>query len=128
MAWKHLLWIALGGSLGSVSRFYGQKFFGLWLGQDFPMGTLIVNIAGCLLIGVFYDLSSRIAAFNPEFRLLLMTGFCGGFTTFSAFGLESMALIQQQKITAALLYATISVVAGIGATFSGYWVSRNFFN
>lgn len=118
----------MGGSLGSVARFLGQKYFGMWLGQEFPVGTLLVNLLGCLLIGIFYDLSSRIAAFNPEIRLFLMTGFCGGFTTFSAFSLESMGLIQQQKAVAALVYATLSVLAGLGATFSGYWISRNLFN
>ena len=124
---KQLLWIALGGSAGSVLRFLGQKYVGQWLGDHFPFGTLFINITGCLLIGIFYDISSRHNTFTPELRLLLMTGFCGGFTTFSAFSLESLSLLQQDRLGAVLAYTLISVVSGLLAVWVGYWISRAVF-
>lgn len=124
---RQLLWIALGGSIGSILRFLSQKWAGQLLGEHFPFGTLVVNIAGCLLIGIFYDLSVRHSSFSPDLRLLLMTGFCGGFTTFSAFSLENMALLQQERYAAVIAYTGISVAAGLLAVWAGYWLSRILF-
>jgi fluoride exporter len=124
---KQLLWIALGGSAGSVLRFLSQKYAGQWLGEHFPFGTLLVNITGCLLIGIFYDISSRQDTFTPELRLLLMTGFCGGFTTFSAFSLESLAMLQQDRLGAVITYTLLSVASGLLAVWAGYWISRSVF-
>ena len=124
---RQLLFIALGGSIGSIARFLSQKWAGHLLGEHFPFGTLVVNIAGCLLIGIFYDLSVRHSSFSPDLRLLLMTGFCGGFTTFSAFSLENMALLQQERYAAVIVYTGISVAAGLVAVWAGYWLSRILF-
>lgn len=124
---RQLLFIALGGSIGSIARFLSQKWAGHLLGEHFPFGTLVVNIAGCLLIGIFYDLSVRHSNFSPDLRLLLMTGFCGGFTTFSAFSLENMALLQQERYAAVIVYTGISVAAGLLAVLAGYWLSRILF-
>lgn len=124
---RQLLWIAIGGSLGSILRFLSQKWTGQWLGEHFPFGTLLVNLAGCLLIGIFYDLSARHSSFSPDLRLFLMTGFCGGFTTFSAFSLENMALLQQERYAAVIAYTGISVAFGLFAVWAGYWLSRILF-
>lgn len=124
---KQLLWIALGGSAGSVLRFLSQKYVGQWLGEHFPFGTLLVNITGCLLIGIFYDISARHNTFTPELRLLLMTGFCGGFTTFSAFSLESLTLLQQDRLGAVIAYTLLSVASGLLAVWAGSWISRSVF-
>lgn len=122
--WKAILWVALGGSAGSVFRFLGQKWISTSWGAAFPLGTLIVNCCGCFIIGLFFGWSSRWSGFEPALKLLLMTGFCGGFTTFSAFTLESMGLIQQGKLFYVLLYVSGSVIFGIGFTFLGLWVTR----
>jgi CrcB protein len=122
MLWKQILLVALGGSAGSVARFLCNKFISN--SSAFPTVTLIINISGCLLIGILYGISTRQNYFTPELRLLLMTGFCGGFTTFSAFTLEGMTLIQQQRVLLFLLYFAASVVIGLAATFFGYWITQ----
>jgi len=122
MLWKHILLVALGGSVGSVTRFLCNKLISN--SSAFPAATLIINISGCLLIGILYGISTKQNYFTPELRLLLMTGFCGGFTTFSAFTLEGMNLIQQQRVLLFLLYFALSVVIGLGATFFGYWITQ----
>ncbi len=123
MLWKNILLVALGGSLGSVARYLSHKYISSFSSHPFPTGTLLVNIIGCLLIGVFYGLSVKQNFLNPELRLLLMTGFCGGFTTFSAFTLEGMNLLHQQRVFLFLLYFAASVFIGLAATFLGYWIT-----
>ena len=125
MTVKSLLWIALGGGLGSVARFIGYKLTTPTSPADFPWGTLWVNLLGCLLIGIFSQLSSRSYTYPGELWLFLMTGLCGGFTTFSAFSLESLSLLQQQRYLAVLTYLTVSVLGGISCTLAGYWISRS---
>lgn len=126
MLWKNVLLVALGGALGSVARYLGHKFISTLSSHPFPLGTFIVNITGCLLIGVFYGLSVKHQYFTAEHRLLLMTGLCGGFTTFSAFTLEGMTLLQQQRVLIFLMYFALSIVVGLAATFAGYWMSAKF--
>ena len=123
MLWKNILLVALGGSLGSVARYLSHKYISSLSSHPFPTGTLLVNIIGCLLIGVFYGISVKQNYLTPEFRLLLMTGFCGGFTTFSAFTLEGMNLLQQQRVFLFLLYFAASVTIGLAATYLGYWIA-----
>lgn len=123
MLWKNILLVALGGSIGSVARYLGHKFISSISQGPFPLGTLLVNIIGCLLIGIFYGISIKQNYFTQEYRLLLMTGLCGGFTTFSAFTLEGMNLIQQQRVIVFLLYFALSIIIGLAATFAGYWIS-----
>ena len=124
MLWKNILLVALGGSLGSIARYLSSKYITSISSHPFPTGTLLVNIIGCLLIGLFYGLSVKQNYLTPEFRLLLMTGFCGGFTTFSAFTLEGMNLLHQQRVFLFLLYFAASVIIGLAATFLGYWITK----
>ena len=123
MLWKNILLVALGGSLGSVARYLSHKYITSFSSHPFPTGTFIINITGCLLIGVIYGLSVKHNYLTFELRLLLMTGFCGGFTTFSAFTLEGMGLLQQQRVFLFLLYFAASVFVGLAATFLGYWLT-----
>ena len=107
-------WVALGGAAGSMLRFGLQK----WGNGDFPLGTLLVNITGCFLIGLFWALWSNDA--NAQKQALLMTGFCGGFTTFSAFTLEGIQLLNNGRTAAFFIYTGCSIICGLGATFVGY--------
>ena len=113
---QQLLLVALGGAAGSVLRFLGQR-----IGNNliFPYGTLAVNIIGCLVMGILWGLFIKDQLHNTT-RLLLMTGFCGGFTTFSAFTHESIQMLVEQRWSAFLLYIVVSVAAGLLATFTGY--------
>jgi CrcB protein len=111
-----ILLVGIGGATGSILRFLCQRALPA---QGLPYGTLAVNVAGCLLIGILWGYASR-QALPDSGRLLLMTGFCGGFTTFSAFTYEGMAMLTDGRVGAFFLYAALSVGAGFGATFAGY--------
>jgi CrcB protein len=124
MLFKNLLLVGIGGALGSIARYLGQRFLSQVFPQSFPVGTFTVNIVGCFLIGVLYGLSNKHQYFTAEFRLLMMTGFCGGFTTFSAFTLEGMQLLNQQRFLIFTLYFVLSVLIGLMATFTGNWITE----
>ena len=117
---KQMLVVALGGALGSVARY---KFGGLVLHHtptwDFPMSTFCVNLIGCLVIGVIGGLVEHHDLFSSSVRLLLFTGILGGFTTFSAFGYETLFLLRRGLLHLALLYVLLSVLCGVMAVFGG---------
>jgi fluoride exporter len=110
-----LAWVALGGAAGSVLRYLCSRSLNT---LSFPLGTLLVNILGCLAIGLLWGLFTRHV--NEGLRLLLITGFCGGFTTFSTFTFEGIQLIQEARWTTFIVYTVISVAVGLAATFIGY--------
>jgi len=116
---KQLLIIGLGGGAGSMLRFAIQKLFNPQTAAAFPTGTLVVNIAGCFLIGILWSLFSKNISWSEDNRLLLMTGLCGGFTTFSAFTLEGIGLLKENKTTLFLIYVIASVIGGLLATLVG---------
>lgn len=116
---KNIVMVALGGSAGSVLRYLCQRWVYQFYPHPFPWGTLIVNVAGCFLIGVFYSMSEKSSVLTPEWRLLLTTGFCGGFTTFSAFAFENLTLLRSGDVTYFILYILISVVLGIASVLGG---------
>ncbi len=124
MVLKHILLVGLGGAVGSIARFLIQKYLHQQFPDPFPYGTFAVNVAGCFLIGLMYGLAANYALFSNEFRLLLMAGFCGGFTTFSAYTVESMALVDQQRYLTFFLYLFGSIAAGLAATFAGAWLTK----
>ena len=116
---RNFLIVGLGGAVGSMLRYGVQKFFQSQGGLVFPTGTLLVNIAGCFLIGILWSLVSRSLTWDDEMKLLLMTGFCGGFTTFSAFTLEGIGLLKENRTVLFVIYLTASVLGGLLATFIG---------
>lgn len=121
---KELLMIALGGGLGSVARYLCQRGMLLVLPGSFPVGTFVVNILGCLLIGIFWAVLGRSNDYAESTKLFLMTGICGGFTTFSAFTLEGVGLIREQKTGLFFLYTGLSVITGLLATWAGIKLMR----
>ncbi len=106
---KHLLLIGIGGFLGSVARYVIGNPFNT---PAFPYGTFMVNAFGCFLIGLVIGLDQRFGLGAP-WKLFLATGICGGFTTFSAFSVETLTLLQEQKIALALFYSGGSVLLGL---------------
>ena len=116
---KELLYIFLGGGLGSVLRYLIHLLInGRGAVQGFPWSTFTINIAGSLLIGIFYTLSSRFNLSN-EARLFLTVGLCGGFTTFSTFSNESLFLFKEGLYGTFALYVILSIVLGILAVLAG---------
>lgn len=121
---KNILLIALGGGIGSVARYLCQRWIGITYPHAFPFGTFAVNITGCLLIGIFWGLSFRSFAENESWKLFLMTGLCGGFTTFSAFSLEGIGLLKEQRIGLFFLYTGASLILCLLATYIGMKIFR----
>ena len=121
---KNFLIVGLGGGAGSMLRYAVQKFFQVQSATAFPTGTLLVNIAGCFLIGILWSMVSRSLTWNEEMKLLLMTGFCGGFTTFSAFTLEGIGLLKENKTALFVIYLIASVVGGLLATLIGIRIAK----
>lgn len=106
--------VGLGGMLGSMARFgITSLSLNLYPNVKFPIGTFSVNLVGCLLIGIIAGLLERISFFNPELRLLFITGILGGFTTFSAFGIETLYLIKSGDLILAVVYTTLSIILGV---------------
>jgi fluoride exporter len=121
---KYCLLVGLGGGAGSIARFLCHKYISEWFPHAFPTGTLLVNISGCFLIGILAGLTERGQLIAPESRLLLITGLCGGFTTFSAFAYENIQLLKNGATISFLLYTAGSVVLGLLATFLGIAVIK----
>ncbi|MCX8019015.1 MAG: fluoride efflux transporter CrcB [Chitinophagaceae bacterium] len=116
---KHLLLIGMGGGLGSVARYLTQKWFAEHADTVFPWGTLAVNLLGCFMIGALSELAEKSAWLSPPVRLMLTAGFCGGFTTFSAFSFENMILLKSGNVLYLLLYVFGSVLLGLLAVLGG---------
>jgi CrcB protein len=121
---KTLLLIGTGGFLGSISRYLASRFLQNTIPSSFPYGTFFVNITGCLLIGIIYGLSEKSSLLTPEWRLFLAVGFCGGFTTFSTFANENLALLRDGEFFYFFLYTGLSVFLGIAATFMGVLMTK----
>lgn len=121
---KNILFVGLGGGLGSIARYLCQRWLMLNYPHHFPWGTFAVNIAGCLLIGVFWGITFKSFAGNELWKLFLMTGICGGFTTFSAFTLEGVGLLKEQRAGLFFLYIAGSVLLGLLATYAGMKITR----
>ncbi|RYD95381.1 MAG: fluoride efflux transporter CrcB [Sphingobacteriales bacterium] len=108
-----------------VPRFLCQKWFLDHYPQSFPWGTFVVNIVGCFLIGIFWAATFRPFPSQETWKLILLTGFCGGFTTFSSFTLDGLNLMRDQKTGLFILYTAISVILGLLATFAGIRMIRS---
>jgi len=121
---KPFLYVGLGGMLGSMARYALHLLISGRSLSAFPWGTFTVNITGCLLIGVLVGLESRHVIINDPLKWLLITGLCGGFTTFSTFSIEALGLLHQQQYVSFFGYTVGSVLLGLLATFLSYSLVR----
>lgn len=117
---QHIMLVGLGGCLGAIARFKLSGFV-LHHAMDwkFPLGTFVVNVLGCLIAGIISGLIERQEWFSPETRLFLMTGVLGGFTTFSAFGVETMFLLRRGEVAVAVTYVALSLLCGLVGVWLG---------
>ena len=116
-----MLWyIAIGSAMGGVSRYLIGGFSQRMLAGTFPVGTLLVNVSGSFLIGLILRYGLETSTLTPELRALLTIGFCGGYTTFSTFSYETLALAEGGEWSRAALYIALSVGLSLGATFLGF--------
>ncbi|MGO4194473.1 fluoride efflux transporter CrcB [Rhizobium sp. YAF28] len=118
------LLVAVGGAIGSLLRYYVGLGSLRLMGPGFPWGTLIVNVVGCFIIGVFAEMIMRRFNASVELRLLLITGFLGGFTTFSAFSLDAITLFERGDVFAGGIYITASVGLSMVAVMAGLGLMR----
>lgn len=120
---RNLLFIGIGGAIGSILRYVIGNPLNSFYANSFPMGTLLVNGIGSLVIGIIIGLEQRLLI-PATWRLFLATGVCGGFTTFSAFSLETVGLLQEQKIGLALFYTGSSLFIGLIACWLGFILTK----
>jgi fluoride exporter len=120
------VWVALGGAIGSVARYGVNIFAANMYGTKFPWGTLCVNVLGCFAMGLFTFLLFGKFSDSQNLRLFLTTGVLGGFTTFSAFSLDFVTLVQRSGILVAATYALATVVLSFGAVVIGFLAARVF--
>jgi fluoride exporter len=121
---KALILVAVGGGLGSMARYLVSGWvLHRSVSWQFPLGTFAVNVLGCLGVGVLGGLVVKHDWLSPELRLFLFTGIAGGFTTFSAFGLETFHLLRKGEIGVAGAYVMLSVVVGMLALWAGFSAS-----
>ncbi len=117
---KNILLVALGGAAGSVARYLLSKAIQDTAATAFPWGTMAVNVAGCLLIGLLYGLAAGDGArLGADLKLMLTVGFCGGFTTFSTFANESLTLAKSGDALLSAAYIGSSVALGVLAVAAG---------
>ena len=120
-----MLWyIAVGSALGGVGRYLVGGLVQRLLSGSFPSGTLVVNLTGSFLLGVLVRIALDGPALSPELRALLTVGFCGGYTTFSAFSLETVVLLERGEWTRAVLYVVLSVTLAVIGTALGMLAAR----
>lgn len=120
-----MLWyIAFGSAIGGVSRYLIGGLVQRMTGSIFPVGTLLINITGSFLLGAILRYGVDTPTLTPELRWLLTVGFCGGYTTFSTFSYETVALLEDGEWRRAALYVGLSVGLSVLATFLGFMAAR----
>lgn len=121
---RNIVLVGLGGMAGSIARYLVAVYFSQRMPLGFPFGTFIVNIIGCFLIGLFLGAAGRLGIITPELRLLLATGFCGGFTTFSSLMYEVVEMVEATQYAMLVLYVLSSAMLGLLATVTGLALTR----
>ena len=116
---KPLLLVTLGGGLGSALRFLATRLVARYFPDHLPVGTLVVNSTGCFLAGLLLGLATRHDASHTLLRAFFLTGLCGGYTTFSAFSLDNISLLQQGRLFPFLLYTLTTLLVGLFSAWLG---------
>lgn len=122
---KEILIVGAGSFVGGALRYAVSKWMAACTVAGWPWGTFAVNVAGCLIIGILSGSHWPGGGLSAQTKLLLTTGFCGGFTTFSTFMNESRLMMRAGETATAFLYVAGSIVAGLAAVAAGYWVAKN---
>ena len=121
---KSMLIVGIGSFLGGAFRYYLSMTMKNICGQGFPWGTLAVNLLGCLVFGFLFALFSKYGTTSSPWYLLLTTGICGGFTTFSTFANESMQMLQNGNTGGFIGYVLASIIGGLAMVGLGYWIVK----
>lgn len=121
----NVLFVGAGGFFGAIARYLlAGAVYQLFPNSSFPSGTTVVNVLGCFVIGLLNGLLETRQVFGPETRLFLLIGLLGGFTTFSTFGFETMALMKDGEFLLAVMNVLVQVIFGLAAVFIGYNLLR----
>lgn len=121
---KNFLLVGLGGFIGSIARFYVSKLNLQYDLFSIPVGTLSVNVLGSFIIGILTGISAKSELLSAEWRLFLMVGLCGGFTTFSSFTNENLMLMHNGQYLTVLIYTSLSIFLGFIAVYLGYTITN----
>lgn len=122
--WNYVA-VALGGVVGCCARFGATELVQYWFGRAFPLATLSINVTGCFAMGFLFFYAAEHNAVSPSLRIGLLSGLLGGFTTFSAFAMETVLLAEQGKSLLAAAYVLLSVSLGLAAALAGAWIARS---
>ena len=117
---KELLIVGLGGFASSISRYLTQLALISRFSLLFPLGTLAINLVGSLVVGLIFGYAERFQWMNPEWRLFLAIGFCGGFTTFSSFAFDNLRLLEDNNYYQLFWYVSLSLILSVVLTWGGY--------
>lgn len=121
---KAMILVGCGGFAGSCMRYLVGRWASVWFSGCFPMGTLLVNLAGCFLIGIMFGLFEKYDLLSADVNLLLVTGFCGGFTTFSTFANDLWTMGSKGDWAIGLVYFCLSVIFGVLLVWGGRAIVR----
>ena len=120
---KSLFIVGIGSFFGGALRYYISTLLRSCCNQSFPWGTLTVNLLGCLIFGVLFAIFHKAGSTHDSWSLLLTTGLCGGFTTFSTFANESVQMLQVANYLGFATYITTSIILGLALVIIGYWIA-----
>lgn len=121
---QRYLWIAIGGSLGALARYWVGATIASRFGTKFPYGTFVINITACVVIGFSLDFLGRHSELNPAWRFLIPVGFIGAYSTFSTFEWETFSNLQLGAVLIAAVYVVLSVFVGLLAVWCGVWIAK----